>query len=476
MRRSWPQRLVIALGVVLTMSCLAAASAVGYVYWKLGKLVHFDDLTVAEAAPEDPKNYLIVGSDSRDNIDPSDPDYDTFLGEATGGGKRSDTVMLLRVDPEAGTAALLSFPRDLWVEIAGTGEHNRINTAYGQGRQVLIDTIHQNFGIDVHHYIEVDFRGFQGVVSAIGGVPLWFDTAMRDTNSGLYVETPGCVVLDGDQALSFARARHLEYRTQNGRWAEDPTGDLGRITRQQVFVRRAIDRAVSEGISNPVTLNRLLDVAIENVGVDENLDSGDLINLARQFEQFTGEDLQTYTLPVVNDRTSAGASIVRLVEREAQPTLNVFRGLPPGAVTEADVVVEVRNGSGVAHQARDARDALEAVGFVPGATGDAGEAFARTTVRYATGSEAAADLLVRHLTSGAALEVDDSLDPNVVVLVTGADFTTIYVTPAPTSSTTEPPATTTSTTAAVDASTSSSTTTTVIGVAPGETPPGVDCG
>jgi LCP family protein required for cell wall assembly len=474
MRRTWPQRLVIALGVVVTVSCVAAASAVGYVYWKLGKLVHFDDLTVTEAAPEDPKNYLIVGSDSRDNIDPSDPDYDTFLGEATGGGKRSDTVMLLRVDPQAGSAALLSFPRDLWVEIAGTGEHNRINSAYGKGRQVLIDTIRQNFGIDVHHYIEVDFRGFQGVVSAIDGVPMWFDTAMRDTNSGLYVDEPGCVVLDGDQALSFARARHLEYKTASGRWAEDPTGDLGRITRQQVFVRRAIDRAVSAGVTNPVTFHRLLDVAIENVGVDENLDVGDLRNLLSQFDEFIGEDLQTYTLPVVNDRTSAGASIVRLVEREAQPTLNVFRGLPPGAVTEGDVLVDVRNGSGVAHQARDALDALEAVGFVAGDTGDAGEPFARTTVRYAEGSEAAADLLVRHLTSGAALELDESLDPNELVLVTGADFTTIYVTPEPATTTTVPATTTTSTTA-LDTSTST-TSTTVIGVAPGETPPGVDCG
>ena len=95
--------------------------------------------------------------------------------------------MIMRVDPTTDTVDMVSLPRDLWVPIAGTGESQRINTAYSSddGRQRLIDTIQQDFGIPINHYIEVDFKGFQGVVDAIGGVPMYFDEPMRDDNSGL---------------------------------------------------------------------------------------------------------------------------------------------------------------------------------------------------------------------------------------------------------------------------------------------------
>ena len=328
-RRTWPQRLVLCTGSLLSVLCLAAASGVGYVYWKLGKLVRYEGLRVDEPAePGAPRNYLLVGSDSRENLDPNDPDYGAFIGGEDVSGMRSDTIILVRVDPGAGTVDMLSFPRDLWVEIPGAGK-NRINTAYGPDRQVMIDTIRQNFNISVHHYIEVDFRGFKGLVNAVGGVPMYFDTAMRDENSGLYVDTPGCVSLEGEQALAFARSRHLEYQDESGRWRSDGTGDLGRITRQQIFMRRSIDRAMALGYTDPVRLNRVLDVVVENVGVDASLDVRDLLNLGRQFEEFSGDQLRTHSLPVTDRRTAAGAAILDLNVAEAQPIFNIFRGLPP---------------------------------------------------------------------------------------------------------------------------------------------------
>ena len=126
--------------------------------------------------------------------------------------KRSDTILLVRIDPVAGTVKMLSFPRDLWVPIADTGQNDRINAAYGRGRQVLVDTIRKDFGVDVNNYIEVDFRGFKGLVDALGGVPMYFDTAMRDSNTGLNITQPGCVTLNGDEALAFARSRHLQFK------------------------------------------------------------------------------------------------------------------------------------------------------------------------------------------------------------------------------------------------------------------------
>src|SRR4029077_11443630 len=139
----------------------------------------------------------------------------------------------------------VSFPRDLWVSIAGTGSNERINTAYSvnDGPQRLIDTLRQDFGITINHYVELDFKSFKGIVDAVGGVPMSFQTPMRDRNSGLYVDTAGCTTLDGDQALAFARSRHLEYMDSKLKWVSDPSADLGRINRQQVFLQHVIDQA-----------------------------------------------------------------------------------------------------------------------------------------------------------------------------------------------------------------------------------------
>ena len=132
---------------------------------------------------------------------------------------------MARVEPDAERVKLLSIPRDLWLPIAGTGSEDRINTAYSNGRQTLIDTIQESLGIPINHYIEVDFSGFQRLVEAIGGVPMWFDTAMRDQHTGLVINGEGCVNLDGEQALALARSRSLEY-VEDGGWHTDPTGDL----------------------------------------------------------------------------------------------------------------------------------------------------------------------------------------------------------------------------------------------------------
>jgi LCP family protein required for cell wall assembly len=477
LRRTWPQRLVIALGIFLVAMLVMTATGVGYVYWKTGKLPHIVGLPVTEAAPGEPANYLVVGSDSRDVVDQNDPNADAFFGEEGYEGKRSDTIMVARIDPETNQAALLSFPRDLWVPISGTGENQRINTAYGLGRDVLINTIQDTFGITINHYIEVDFRGFQGLVSAIDGVPMYFDSAFRDRNSGLNIPAPGCVTLDGTQALAFARSRHLEFKTSRG-WQTDPTGDLGRITRQQIFVEKALDRALARGLTNPITFNRLLDVALENVAVDEGLDAGDLLNLVQRFKEFDPDSLATYAIPNEPFRTNGGAAVLHVNEREAEPILNIFRGLPPDAVSEAGVSATVLNGSGAPGQAGKVATALEAVGFTVDGTGNAEMGVVpRTLVRYAPGSENAADLVARHLTSGALLEEDPSLGQNDVVVITGTDFTTVMEHAAP-------PATTTTTTSTPSSSGDSSSTTTVppsttstsvVGITPGQPPVGVTC-
>jgi len=473
--RTWLQRLAISSGVLLTVLALAAASLVGYIYWATGRFARAN-LQLDQAGSDEPRNYLIIGSDSRDNVDPSDPDAGVLIGPGQPEGKRSDTILLVRIDPAGGTVKMLSFPRDLWVPIADNGQNERINSAYGRGRQVLVDTIRKDFGVDVNNYIEVDFHGFKDLVSAIGGVPMYFDTAMRDGNSGLDVTQPGCVTLDGDQALAFARSRHLEFKDGRGRWQDDPTGDLGRITRQQIFVRKALHKALSVGLlTSPKTFFELLNAATDSVTIDQTLDRGDLNALRLRFQELNPEDIQTYSLPVKDHMTNGGAAVLLLQTAEAQSIFDVFRGKDPSVLAESAVAVNVLNGTGKAGQARDVGQALTAVGFAVGPAGNA-TAGPTTVIKYAPGSEPAADLLARHLTTATTEQADPSLEPNHLTLVTGTDFTTVMQTARPPAAATTPvsaPADGSATTTTVPATTTTSTT--VVGITPGEPPPGVTC-
>ena len=145
--------------------------------------------------PADPtaKNFLITGADNGACVDPDSP-YAPAFGDAESGrvGERSDTIMIFRVDPAAGRVAVLSFPRDLYVTIADSGNRSRINSAYRRDEpQRLIDTIYQNFGVVADHFIQVDFCTFKTLVDAVGGVTVPFEYPARDPNTGLNVPEAG---------------------------------------------------------------------------------------------------------------------------------------------------------------------------------------------------------------------------------------------------------------------------------------------
>lgn len=517
-RRTRKQRVLLIAGVLAAMGCLLAALYVGVTIDKFNQIerVEASELTTG-VSDDEPQNFLIVGSDSREVIDSSDPNAAVFVG---GGeehfGQRADTMVVLRYDPDKERLDILSIPRDLWVTIAGKDTHDRINTAfsYDDGPNRLISTIEDNLGIPIHHYAEVDFMGFQDLVDVVGGVPMYFETLYQDTNSGFVISEPGCVRLGGQQALGFVRARHLQYMNEAGYWESDPTGDLGRISRQQVFIRNALDEARGKmSILNPVEYNRLLDVAVDHLRVDEDLEPTILAAMGQRFAEFEGESIESHTLPVIEFTTDGGAAVVRLDTAVAQPTLNIFRGLPADHVDPSWVDLQILNGSGQPGQAALVQAAYEAIGFrvssvgdVPG-VGDAGQPASR--VRYAPGSEYLAELVESHLTVPAELVEDSDLDPAQVVLETGTDFTTVEQlarsesggedseatdgSSAPTTaeggsgSTTAPDtdvdeggepsaANGSGETETPATETPATTTTTVIGHVPGEPPEGVDCG
>ncbi len=438
-RRTWPQRLLITFNVGLIAACLVAAGALGYLNQKLERIQRIDFGTeVLAPEPEDagePQNYLLVGTDSAAGFD----ENDSRTEGRENLGVLSDTIMLLRVDPQSTQAQLLSFPRDLWVNIPGAGEQ-KINAALSAGgAQTLIDTISENFDVPVHHYVEVDWLGFENLVAAVDGVPMYFDKPLRDPATGLNVPNAGCVTLSPEQALAFARSRSLEYSEDGGvTYAVDGSGDLGRISRQQAFIRVAIQRAIDQGVRNPITLNSLVNVGIDAVGaIDTELGADDLITLGSAFSSFEPDQLQTMSLDVYDDNVN-GAEILRLQDTEVnQERIDIFKGLGDGAGGQAGTVrVAINNGTGGAGEATEVADGLGALGFdtSPG-TGDAENfGFTRTLVRYQPGNEAAAQYVAAQLVGGADLQEVGATYVADVIVVTGTDYAGITdsLQPAPT--------------------------------------------
>ena len=172
------------------------------------------------------------------------------------------------------------------------------------------------------------------MVDAIGGVSLYFDVPSRDTNTKFEVDAPGCVQLDGEQALAFARSRYWQTFT-NGRWRNDPTSDLDRIKRQQQFLRQALTKALADAATSPTAASSLLDALVHDVTVDPQL-ARDLFGLANRLRTLGAGALDGWTLPA--DGGWVGNQQVLFVrDADAQPLLDYFRGVgpPPSPTTTA---------------------------------------------------------------------------------------------------------------------------------------------
>jgi LCP family protein required for cell wall assembly len=432
-RRTWGQRLGLLFGCVATLSLATSAAGLGYVLRKAERLPRVQLAGVLDTPSRSggPQNYLIVGVDSAADLAGDDP---VRIGR--GPVLHSDTIMVLRIDPATRRAALLSIPRDIFAPIPGTGTSRRINIAIEQGgAPLLIRTITENFGIPINHYVQVDFGSFRGLVDAIGGVPVYLPHPARDAETGLDIPQAGCHTLDPVEALSYVRSRR--YKEQiNGRWVEDPRSDLGRIARQQDFIRRALSRAIERGARNPGTLDRLIDVGLSGITVDDRLTAGDIFDLGTRFRSFDPDSLQTYSLTGTPDVVN-GADILRLDEGpETEATLAIFRGGATGELSPTAVRLTVRNGTGVGRQGADAADALRSVGFIATVAGDEpGGGAEGTVVHYPPSQAGAAELVSRWLAGGARLE--PTADATGIEVVTGTDWDGVRSEAAPpTSSTT----------------------------------------
>jgi LCP family protein required for cell wall assembly len=369
-RRTWPQRLTLGLVVLVALTCFATAAGLATGQWVLSQrnLITLDAPTSARSGAEsnspsvilpgattivpteepEPEsgaelapgvttttialtepaaaNFLIVGVDNNACVD------ETGLNDDDDGrvGERSDTIMIWRANPEVDQLAVLSLPRDLYVDVAG-GRRARINSAFRRDDPTkLIDTIFLNFGIPIDHYVQVDFCAFERLVDAVGGVEVPFAFPARDERSGLLIPEAGCVRLDGDDALAYVRSRHYQYEDPEGSgdWYTDGTSDFGRIARQQDFLRRVIATVVNDGLYSPSVATALITTNREYLVTDTGLTVRRMLEFATTLRRLDPTEITTYRVESTTETTDSG----ELVERprtggsNMQAILAVFRG------------------------------------------------------------------------------------------------------------------------------------------------------
>jgi LCP family protein required for cell wall assembly len=295
-RRRWRRRILLCLVAVLVVALAGIGGTYGYARMRFGQIASVDVPALkAQPAPGKPFNLLLVGSDTRQGLN----DGGEFGNVA---GQRADVLILVHIVPATHSARLLSIPRDLYLPIAGTNGSAKINAAFVKGPNQLVDTIQRDLGVPINHYLLIDFDGFRRVVDALGGIQLDFPVPVRDwenghNNSGLDIPAPGCRRLDGQQALALARSRFFQYRDPDGTWHYDPGFDLGRIRRQQTFLRVLAAKALSQGLANPLRANAFASSLVHSLTRDKGLSIGQVGRLAGEFRSFNPDQLASQTIP-----------------------------------------------------------------------------------------------------------------------------------------------------------------------------------
>ncbi|MBM3692566.1 MAG: LytR family transcriptional regulator [Actinobacteria bacterium] len=391
------------------------------------------ELTTAPVPPGG-ANYLVVGSDSREFV-ASDLAATAFGDSAVETGRRSDTIMLVHVEPKAQRTMVVSFPRDLWVNIPGRGM-NKINAAYNEGPQLLIDTLKQNFDVDVNHYIEIDFMSFIDLVDSLGRVAVYLPYQARDAYTGLDIATPGCVELDGERSLQYVRSRYLEFANPGiARWIPaDVIPDLGRIGRQQEFLRRLAGLAVQKSLANPFTANVVADRVVKGLKVDDGFDRTSVFSLLDAFRTLNPDDqsaLEMFTVPTRGGPSPGGLSVLyadtanplfgQIVER-----LRTFERTPAPLPAPAEIRVRVVNASGREGLEVAVTKELRNLGFVTVDPVESADRIASIDVRVSREQTAKGKRVLRFIEPAAQLTVTEPSDVDVT-LVLGRAFAAIAV-------------------------------------------------
>lgn len=266
-------------------------------------------IPTSEAVTGDERiNILLMGIDRRPG--------ESFIS-------RTDSMMVISIDPENKSASMLSVPRDLYVTIPGHG-NDRVNTAYvygstgnnpAGGAALSMRTLEYNLGIHLNHYILVDFGAVIRGIDTLGGIDLTVpyeinDPKFPDMNYGydpLYIPS-GYQHMDGQTALKYARTRHVD-------------NDFGRAARQQQVIMAARDKALGLGIVD--LLSRAPDLYKRvDEGIRTDLSLEQIVQLVRTATDVPGENIRNEVLdgrfvsPFLTDK---GAQVLVLDPEKTSP-------------------------------------------------------------------------------------------------------------------------------------------------------------
>ncbi|AOR33925.1 LytR family transcriptional regulator [Streptomyces fodineus] len=331
-RRRWAKGAALGLAVLVT-----AGVAGGWaVYAKLNANITTDDAAARELARyerERPgelvrgaQNILLIGSDTR--AGDGNSEYGRDLG-----GERSDTTILLHLAADRRSATAVSLPRDLMVDIPGCRQPDgsrsepvfaMFNHAFQVGGSACtIRTVEKLTDIRVDHHVVVDFSGFKEMVDAVDGVQVCLKEPIADKAARLKLPA-GKVMLDGEQALGYVRARK----------SLGDGSDTERMERQQRFLAALVDKMQSNDVLlNPVKLYPVLDAATSSLTTDTELASlRGLYQLVRGLRDIPTERVQFLTVP--RESYVYDANRDQLVEPEAQKLFARLRADQPVAVAQ----------------------------------------------------------------------------------------------------------------------------------------------
>ncbi len=455
--------------VAATVGCVLALVGTGTAWamngsvnnsWRTVKAVNAEDQNISRKDQQyGDENYLIVGTDTR-----AGKNSKFGAGDATETeGARSDTIILVNIPANRSRVVAVSFPRDLavsrpdcegWNNTAGqyTGEtvsaedNVKLNSVYAVGGpQCLVKTITKISGLNINHFIGMDFVAFRKIVDTVGGVYVCSTTPLYDYEIGTVLPKAGRQRLNGRKALKYVRARMI---------STEGNGDYGRIKRQQLFMSSLLRSTLSGNVlSNPAKLNRVARTFTQNSYVD-NVDTESLLNLADSMRGIeagrvtfitiptsgTSEDGQNNELPRDEDIAALFNAIITdqpLPGEKPKPKATKKAGAKDSqapaapevptkvgalAMTPSNVGVRILNGTNTSGLADHASKQLTPKGFEVRGIADSSQKVDSTVVRYGPGQRDAA-ATVAHMFPGAKIQSDRTVKSGVE-LILGEDYTT----------------------------------------------------
>ncbi len=301
------KKILITIGCILAVLVLGIGGYATYLY-------HYVEKTADKMYQPIDDEEQSAAKKREENLSNSKPISIALMGvdEREGDVGRSDTLMVLTVNPQAKKMQIVSIPRDTKTEIIGADKTTKINAAYAYGGvKMALDTVENFTGIDIDYYAQVNMEALSDLVDAVGGITVnneldWIDEGYYKKG---YHYAEGNIQLDGAKALGFVRMRHL-----------DPNGDFGRNERQRKVLTAIIDKAAS--ISSVSKFDDILNVLGSNVKTNMTFD--EMMDIQKNYRN-ARNNIEQYEVAGTGD-TSTGTYYLLVSDEEKQKVHDMLAG------------------------------------------------------------------------------------------------------------------------------------------------------